>query len=67
QTKKIATLLSDFLASRGVQLIDLKLEFGKAPDGRIVLMDEISPGSMRVYLDGKKMEPNQLAELILKD
>lgn len=67
QTVKIARILTDFLAKQGAQLIDIKFEFGTTPDGDIVLMDEISPGSMRVYRDGEKLDPNAIADLFLKD
>ncbi|HPL82460.1 MAG TPA: phosphoribosylaminoimidazolesuccinocarboxamide synthase, partial [Anaerolineaceae bacterium] len=64
---KIARILTDFLANKGARLIDIKFEFGTTPDGDIVLMDEISPGSMRVYRDGEKLDPNAIADLFLKD
>ena len=67
QTKHISQLLTSFIHERGGQLIDLKLEFGISSDGKIVLMDEVSPGSMRVYQNGIKLEPAAIATLILKD
>lgn len=41
--------LRDYLAERGVRLIDLKLEFGRLPEGDIVLADEISPDTCRLW------------------
>lgn len=46
---KINTLLSDFLLDIGVILVDIKLEFGKTSEGRIVLADEISPDTCRFW------------------
>lgn len=67
QTIKIARILTDYLASHGARLIDIKFEFGTTPSGEIVLMDEVSPGSMRVYRDGQKLDPDAIADLFLKD
>ena len=39
----------------GVTLVDFKLEFGKTPDGTIVLADEISPDTCRLW-DSKTHE-----------
>lgn len=47
-TKKITTIIRDDLASKGLTLYDMKIEFGKI-DGKIALIDEISSGCMRVY------------------
>lgn len=65
QTKLIANLLTDNLAKKNLQLIDIKLEFGKTSDGQIVLMDELSAGNMRVYQEGQKIDPIELSHLIL--
>ena len=40
---KINKLLSDYLKDLNIELIDYKIEFGKPPDGTIILADEISP------------------------
>ena len=63
-TKKISTLIKDDLAKKGMELYDIKLEFGRV-DGEVALIDEISGGNMRVYKDGKIVEPLELVELIL--
>ena len=52
---RINDLLKDFFAGIGIELIDFKLEFGKTPDGTIVLADEISPDTCR-YWDMKTGE-----------
>ncbi len=48
-------VLKDFFAERNIILVDFKLEFGKTPDGRLVLADEISPDSCRLW-DAKTMK-----------
>ena len=52
---KVNDFLKQFFASIGIELIDFKLEFGKTPDGTIVLADEISPDTCR-YWDIKTHE-----------
>ena len=51
--KRYAFQVNDFLkalwAECGVILVDLKLEFGKTSDGAIVLADEISPDTCRLW------------------
>ena len=63
-TKKIARIIEKDLASKGLALHDIKFEFGKAMSG-IVLIDEISAGCMRVYMDGMEVEPMALSGLVL--
>ena len=46
---RINTLLKSFLKSVGIDLVDFKLEFGKTSDGKIVLADEISPDTCRLW------------------
>lgn len=46
---KINEILKKFFADIGVKLVDFKLEFGKLPDGTIVLADEISPDTCRFW------------------
>ena len=52
---KINDILKAFFADCGVRLIDFKLEFGRLPDGTIVLADEISPDTCRFW-DAKTNE-----------
>ncbi len=42
-------ILKAFWAECGVTLVDFKLEFGRLPDGTIVLADEISPDTCRLW------------------
>lgn len=46
---RINELLKTFWASCGVTLVDFKLEFGRLSDGTIVLADEISPDTSRLW------------------
>ena len=41
--------LKAFWAECGVTLVDFKLEFGRLPEGSIVLADEISPDTCRLW------------------
>jgi phosphoribosylaminoimidazole-succinocarboxamide synthase len=45
-------VLTPFFDQRGLELVDFKLEFGRTPDGRIVLADEISPDTCRLWDSG---------------
>ena len=42
-------VLTDFFAGLGIALIDFKLEFGKDKEGKILLADEISPDTCRLW------------------
>ena len=46
---RINQILSDYLKDANIELIDFKLEFGKTPEGKIVLADEISPDTCRFW------------------
>jgi phosphoribosylaminoimidazole-succinocarboxamide synthase len=46
---KVDRLLAEYLKDLNIELIDFKLEFGKTPDGTIVLADEISPDTCRFW------------------
>lgn len=46
---KVNDFLSSHLKDVNVQLIDFKLEFGKTPEGKIILADEISPDTCRFW------------------
>ena len=62
-TKRITAIIKDELAKKGAELYDIKLEFGRV-DGKITLVDEISGGSMRVYKDGKFVEPLDIPAIL---
>lgn len=46
---RINSILVDYFAALGIELVDFKLEFGKTMDGTIVLADEISPDTCRFW------------------
>ena len=46
---KVNDLLKAFWAGCGVTLVDFKMEFGRLSDGTIVLADEISPDTCRLW------------------
>lgn len=48
-TRRINVLLTDLFKVLGIKLVDFKLEFGKTSDGKIVLADEISPDTSRLW------------------
>jgi phosphoribosylaminoimidazole-succinocarboxamide synthase len=58
---KINEFLTNYLKSVGVELIDFKLEFGKLPDGKIILADEISPDTCRFWdsKTGEKLDKDR--------
>lgn len=48
-TRKINTALIDMFKKAGIKLIDFKLEFGRDIDGKVMLADEISPDTCRLW------------------
>lgn len=67
-TRKIGGVVKEDLAKKGIDLYDIKLEFGRAGEKReILLIDEISGGNMRAYKNGEYIEPLKLGELILSE
>ena len=58
---RVNAFLRAFWAERGVTLVDFKLEFGRLPDGRIVLADEISPDTCRLWdsATGEKLDKDR--------
>ena len=62
-TQKITQIVADDLKEKGLVLYDIKFEFGYDPDGNVMLIDEIASGNMRVYKDGKYIDPMTLSEL----
>ena len=64
QTLKITQVVADDLAKKGLDLYDIKFEFGYNKD-EVILIDEIASGNMRVYKDGVIVDPMELTKLIL--
>jgi phosphoribosylaminoimidazole-succinocarboxamide synthase len=61
---RAAGLIREDMAKKGIELYDIKFEFGKA-NGKVILMDEISGGSLRAYKDGRRLDPMELTKLLL--
>ena len=67
-TKKIANIVKEELAKKGLELYDIKFEFGRVGDDQhIALIDEISGGNMRAYKDGSPVSPLELEKIMLTD
>jgi len=48
-TRKVNEFLKEYFLAAGMKLIDFKIEFGKTSDGTIILADEISPDTCRLW------------------
>ena len=64
QTLKITKIVADDLKSIGLDLWDIKFEFGYNGD-EVILIDEIASGNMRVYKGDTIVDPVELTKLIL--
>lgn len=67
QTQQITKIVSDELKTRGLDLYDIKFEFGYDKDGKVMLIDEIASGNMRVYKDGSYIDPMTLSKLFFAE
>ena len=58
---KVNSILKAFWAECGVTLVDFKLEFGKTADGSVILADEISPDTCRLWdsATGEKLDKDR--------
>ena len=63
QTQAITKIVADDLAAKGLELYDIKFEFGYDAERNVMLIDEVASGNMRVYKDGKYIDPMTLNEL----
>ena len=62
-TQKITQIVADDLKEKGLVLYDIKFEYGYDKDGKVMLIDEIASGNMRVYKDGEYVDPMTLSKL----
>ncbi len=62
-TQKITKIVADDLKEKGLDMYDIKFEFGYDSQGRVMLIDEIASGNMRVYKDGEYVDPMTLNKL----
>ena len=60
-TRRINDLLESLFDSAGITLVDFKVEFGRTSDGRIILADEISPDTCRLWdkQTGEKLDKDR--------
>ena len=60
-TFKINEVMKQYFDTLNVTLVDFKLEFGKTADGKIVLADEISPDTCRLWdkTTGEKLDKDR--------
>ncbi|MBQ6222041.1 MAG: phosphoribosylaminoimidazolesuccinocarboxamide synthase, partial [Solobacterium sp.] len=65
-TQQITKIVADEMAARGLELYDIKFEYGYDANGEVMLIDEIASGNMRVYKDGEYIQPMTLSELFFK-
>ena len=58
---RVNDILREYFLRLNVKLVDFKLEFGRLPDGRIVLADEISPDTCRFWdaVTGEKLDKDR--------
>lgn len=67
-TKVICGVVKEELAKKGLELYDIKLEFGRdAATNEVILIDEISGGNMRVYHKNEYVSPLDLERIFLNN
>ena len=66
-TQKITQIVADDLKEKGLVLYDIKFEYGYDAEGKVMLIDEIASGNMRVYKDGKYIDPMTLSKLFVAE
>lgn len=62
-TQDITKVVYDELKKKGLDLYDIKFEFGYNEAGEVMLIDEIASGNMRAYKDGEYIQPLELSKL----
>ncbi len=62
--REINDILKPYFATKGLNLVDFKLEFGKDSSGNIILIDEISPDNCRFWdmVSGEKMDKDRFRQ-----
>lgn len=59
-TKKVTKVVADEMLKKGMELYDIKFEFGHDEQGEVMLIDEVASGNMRVYKEGTYVDPLEL-------
>ncbi len=62
-TQKITQIVADDMKEKGLELYDIKFEYGYDENGDVMLIDEIASGNMRVYKNGEYIDPMTLSQL----
>jgi len=65
-TKDVCGVIKNDLATKGLELCDIKLEFGRDANDEIMVIDEFSGGIMKVRENGNLVSPLDLAAKVLK-
>lgn len=60
---KTAKIIKEDLEAKGLELVDIKFEFGRVGQ-EIVVIDDISGDNMRVFRDRVQLPPRELSELV---
>ncbi|MGL5647057.1 MAG: phosphoribosylaminoimidazolesuccinocarboxamide synthase [Clostridium sp.] len=60
-TENVNNLLKEFFKEQNIDLIDFKIEFGRLPNGEVILADEISPDTCRFWdsTTGEKLDKDR--------
>ena len=67
-SRQISIYIKNECAKHNLELYDIKLEFARDIEtNNLMLIDEISSGSMRVYQNGHVLDPFSLSKIILQD
>ena len=58
---KINSLVTELYSKAGITVVDFKIEFGRAADGSLVLADELSPDTCRLWdkATGERMDKDR--------
>ena len=64
-TQNICEVIKNDIEAKKMELCDIKLEFGKDKTGKIILIDEISGGNMRVLKNKAPVPPLELSKLLV--
>ncbi|NLC67749.1 MAG: phosphoribosylaminoimidazolesuccinocarboxamide synthase [Clostridiaceae bacterium] len=65
-TRRIGEIVKNEMQKKGLELYDIKLEFGRiGEDNQVALIDEISGGNLRAYKDGKHVDPLLLEKIMI--
>ncbi len=66
-TRKVGAIVKASMAEKGLELYDIKFEFGRVgEDGHVALIDEISGGNMRAFKGSEYIQPLKLELLMLE-